>query len=44
MDNLIELISEDGHTFLAYLAQPKEKPKAGIVILQENVTKYPIVL
>ena len=35
MDNLIELISEDGHTFLAYLAQPKEKPKAGIVILQE---------
>ena len=35
MGNLIELISEDSHTFLSYLAQPKEKPKAGLVILQE---------
>jgi carboxymethylenebutenolidase len=35
MDNLIELKSEDGHTFLGYLAQPKKRPKAGIVSLQE---------
>ena len=35
MHDFLELTAKDNHKFLAYLSQPKDKPKAGIVILQE---------
>ena len=35
MNSVLELTARDNHKFSAYLAQPKEKPKAGLVILQE---------
>ena len=35
MNSILELTARDNHKFSAYLAQPKEKPRAGLVILQE---------
>ena len=35
MSNFLEITSIDNHKFSGYLAQPLEKPKAGLVILQE---------
>lgn len=35
MNNFLDIIANDNHAFSAYLAQPKGKPKAGVVILQE---------
>ena len=35
MHDFLELTAIDNHKFLAYLSQPKDKPKAGIVVLQE---------
>ena len=35
MNSVLELTARDNHKFSAYLAQPKEKPRAGLVILQE---------
>jgi len=35
MNNFLDIIANDNHAFSAYLAQPKDKPKAGVVILQE---------
>ncbi|MDC0094003.1 dienelactone hydrolase family protein [Alphaproteobacteria bacterium] len=35
MNSFLELTASDNHKFSAYLAQPPEKPKAGLVILQE---------
>ena len=35
MNDFLELTASDNHKFSAFLAQPKKKPKAGIVILQE---------
>lgn len=35
MSQNIELIAADGHALDAYLAQPADEPKAGLVILQE---------
>ena len=40
MNNLIELTSEDGHTILGYLAQPKKKTKAGMENLQNGVCSF----
>ena len=35
MNSFLELTASDNHKFSAYLAQPRDKPKAGLVILQE---------
>ena len=35
MDDFLELKAEDNHIFSAYISQPKKKPIAGLVILQE---------
>ena len=35
MNNFLKLTSIDNHSFSAYIAQPKTKPKAGLVVLQE---------
>lgn len=35
MSYFFDITAKDKHTFSAYLAQPKDKPKAGLVILQE---------
>ena len=35
MNSFLELTASDNHKFSAYLAQPAERPKAGLVILQE---------
>ena len=35
MNSVLELTARDNHKFSAYLAQPKEKPRAGLIILQE---------
>ena len=35
MNSVLELTARDNHKFSAFLAQPKEKPRAGLVILQE---------
>ena len=35
MNDFLELTAKDNYKFSAYLSQPKDKPKAGIVILQE---------
>ena len=35
MSNFLDIKANDNHPFSAYLAQPKDKPKAGVVILQE---------
>ena len=35
MAEFVEIITKDNHKFQAYLAQPKQKVKGGIVIIQE---------
>ena len=35
MSEVIQLTAQDGHQFDAYLAQPKEKPVGGLVVIQE---------
>ncbi len=35
MNELLEITAKDNHQFSAYISQPPEKPKAGIVIIQE---------
>jgi len=35
MNELIKITAKDNHQFSAYISQPVEKPKAGIVIIQE---------
>jgi len=35
MGNYLELLAADGHRLSAYLAEPKEKPLGGIVVIQE---------
>ena len=35
MNELIEIATNDDHTFSAYISLPLGKPKAGIVIIQE---------
>ena len=35
MGQMITLVAADGHTFNAYRAEPKDKPKGGLVIIQE---------
>jgi carboxymethylenebutenolidase len=35
MGNYVELLAADGHRLSAYLAEPKEKPLGGIVVIQE---------
>ena len=35
MNELIEITAKDNHQFSAYISQPPEKPKGGIVIIQE---------
>ncbi len=35
MNEILEITANDNHKFLAYISQPSEKPKAGIVIIQE---------
>ena len=35
MSEFLELKSTDEHKFSAYLSQPEDKPKGGLVILQE---------
>ena len=35
MSEFLEIKSLDDHLFEAYLSQPKGKPKAGLVVLQE---------
>ena len=35
MNEIIEVTASDNHQFSAYISQPLEKPKAGIVIIQE---------
>ena len=35
MSNFLDITANDNHTFSAYLAQPIDKQKAGLVILQE---------
>ena len=32
MNSVLELTARDNHKFSAYLAQPKEKPRAGLII------------
>ena len=35
MNEILEISAKDNHQFSAYISQPLEKPKAGIVIIQE---------
>lgn len=35
MGKLIELTAKDGHTFGAYVAEPVDKPRGGLVVIQE---------
>ena len=35
MNELLEITAKDNHQFSAYISQPPEKPKGGIVIIQE---------
>src|SRR5512138_3408714 len=35
MGTMIDLKAGDGHAFKAYLAEPAERPRGGIVVLQE---------